>query len=202
MTKREQVWRHLLAARFEGGTRRHASLTSLAGDLGFGVSTVHKALQRPAEMGAVRIRGAGGVRVIDPDRLLLLWAGTRNLRGDLLAERSVALPAPGVERLLPVDRFTLGGFGAVVAHQGGNFISGYDRVLCYGDPRDLPSSLGEEAPTGGTVVMVLEPDPLLDRYGRVTPLPQAYVDLFNIPGWPAARFVSALNARILDLGAA
>lgn len=200
LSKTEQVWRHLLAASLFG-KHRHASLTALAAELGLGVSTVHRALQRPAEMGAVRVRGRGGVRVIDPGRLLLLWAGHRNLRGDLGAEYTVALPAPEVERLLPIDRFVLGGFGAVVSHEGGNFVSGYDRVLCYGDPRDLPSSV-REAPPGETSIMVLEPDPLLERYGRVTPLSQAYVDLFNVPGWPAARFVSTLNARILDVGAA
>ena len=201
LTRTEQLWRHLLVESLERGNRRHASLTALADELGFGVSTVHKALQRPADMGAVKIRGGGGVRVIDPQRLLLLWAGHRNIKRDARAMKRVALPAPAIERLLPSDRFVLGGFGAVVSHEGGNFISEYDRVLCYGDPGDLPRSVRED-PSGETVMMVLEPDPLLDRYGRVTPLAQAYVDLFNVPGWPAARFVSSLNSRILVPGAA
>lgn len=200
LSKTQQVWRHLLVASFEHGSRRHPSLSALADELGLGVSTVHKVLQRPVDMGAVQIRGGGGVRLIDPERLLLLWAGYRNIQRDLLAQHTVSLPAPEVERLLPSDRFVLGGFGAVVFHERGNFISGYDRVLCYGSPTDLPPSLIEAS--GDTVVIVLEPDPLLDSYGRVTPLPQAYVDLFNMPGWPAARFVSALNARILVARAA
>lgn len=202
LTKTEQVWRHLLVASFELGKQRHDSLTALAADLGFGVSTVHKALQRPAEMGTVQIRRSGGVRLIDPGRLLLLWAGHRNLKSDLLEEVTVGLAAPEVESRLPTRRFVLGGFGAVVSHEGGNFVSGYDRVLCYGDPRDLPARV-QRSRLGETVILVLDPDPLLKRYGRVTPLPQAYVDLFNTPGWPAARFVAALNARmILDAGAA
>lgn len=201
LSKTEQVWRHLLVTALESDKRRHASLTVLALGLGLGVSTVHRALQRPVEMGAVQVRGAGGVRLIDPSRLLLVWAGYRNLRGDVLDEYAVAILASDVERLLSSDRFVLGGFGAVVSHQGGNFVSGYDRVLCYGNPRDLPKSI-RNARAGETVVMVLEPDPLLERYGRVTPLSQAYVDLFNVPGWPAARFVSALNAQLLDVGAA
>lgn len=201
LTKTEQVWRHLLVASMELGQRRHASVTALAEELGFGVSTVHKALQRPAGMGAVHIKGGGGVRVTDPGRLLLLWAGHRNLRSDLVAENAVDLEATEVERLLPAARFVLGGFRAVVSHQGGNFISSYDRVLCYGDPRDIPRSIRKALP-GATAVMVLEPDPLLRRYGNVTPLAQAYTDLFNVPGWPAARFVSALTSRILNAGAA
>lgn len=201
LSKTEQVWRHLLVTSFEFGNRRHASLGALADDLGLGVSTVHKALQRPAGIGAVQVRGGGGVRLIDPGRLLLLWAGKRNLPRDLLAEHNVALTAPAVELMLPSDRFVLGGFGAVVFHEKGNYVSGYDRVICYGDPRDLPRSV-REAPPGPTRVMVVDPDPLLARDGKVTSLPQAYVDLFNVPGWPAARFVSALNASMLVTSAA
>ncbi|MBI4729990.1 MAG: hypothetical protein HY775_10920 [Acidobacteria bacterium] len=89
----------------------------------------------------------------------------------------------------------------VVAYQRGNFISGYDRVLCYGSPEDLPAPLQEAVP-GDTTIMVLDPDPLLRRYGAVTPLAQAFVDLCNVPGWAAARFVSALTVGMLDAGVA
>lgn len=201
ISKTEQVWRQLLKASLEHGTNRHRSASAVARELGLGVSTVHRALVRPVEMGAVRVRSGHDMRVIDPYRLLLLWAGHRNLRADLLAEHTTALPASEAERLLSADRFVLGGFGAVVAHQGGNFISGYDHVLCYGDPRDLPKAVRKSAP-GGTTIMVLDPDPLLRRYGSVTPLGQAFADLFNVSGWPAARFVSALTAELLDTGAA
>lgn len=201
LTKTEQVWRHLLVGSLERGRFRYPSVTAVARDLDLGGSTVHRALQRPLEMGAVRVRSGRGLRVIDPYRLLFLWAGHRNLRADVVSERTVSLPAPEVEQLLPGARFVLGGFGAVVARQGGNFIAAYDRVVCYGDPADLPTALGE-APIGETTVVVLQPDRLLHRYGRVTPLAQAYVDLFNLPGWPAARFVSALTSEIIGAGVA
>ena len=42
-----------------------------------------------------------------------------------------------------------------------------------------------------------EPDAWLDRYGRVTPLAQAYADLFSMPGWQAARFIEYLDARMV-----
>ncbi len=201
LSKTEQVWRHLLVANSERGERRQPSLTALANDLGFGVSTVHKALQRPAEMGVIQIKGGGGLRLLDPTRLLLLWAGHRNLERDVLKEFRVSLPATDVERRLPAKRFVLGGFGAVVAQKGANYISDYDRVLCYGDPNDIPPAIAEEA-HGSTFVVVLEPDPLLEKFGKVTPISQACVDLFNSPGWPAARFVSTLISEMVDTDAA
>jgi hypothetical protein len=200
LSKKEQVWRHLLVSS-EQGERRWASLATLAGELDFGLSTVHKALGRPVEIGAVRVRGGGGLRLIDPGRLHLLWAASRAPGRDLLEERQIRMPAVEAERQLPADRFVLGGFGAIVAHEGGNFVSGYDRVLCYGDPGNLPASLVGD-PDGETILTVLEPDPLLRRYGSVTPASQAYADLFNTPGWPAARFVRALSARLLEPDAA
>ena len=35
------------------------------------------------------------------------------------------------------------------------------------------------------------------RYGRVTPLAQAYADLFSMPGWQAARFVEHLDPKLV-----
>src|SRR5713101_1971800 len=122
ITKTEAVWRHLLAEA-DAGRRRFRTVTELAQDIGMGVSTVHKALQRPADIGAIQVRGAGGVRVLDPWRLLMLWAGRRDLRRNVLATYHIGLPAPEVERKLAGRRVILGGFGAVVARRGANMIA-------------------------------------------------------------------------------
>ena len=49
---------------------------------------------------------------------------------------------------------------------------------------------------GRTVLEVHTPDPWLGRYGPVVPLCQAFVDLFNTPGWPAARFIESLIGEL------
>ncbi len=135
-----------------------------------------------------------GLQVLDPARLLVLFAAHRHVQRDITKTSWVALRAIEVERLAASPQVVLGGFGAVVAHLGGsNTIADYSTVLFYGDPGlpDLPA-----APAGkGTEVLVAEPDPLLARYGRVTPFSQAYADLFSLPGWQAARFVDELDVR-------
>jgi hypothetical protein len=198
ITKSEAVWRHLLVRAFEG-ERRLPSITDLSSQLELGVSTVHKALQRPVAIGAVRVRGSGGIRVLDPWRLLMMWAGRRDLSHDVLAVYRTPMSAPDAERVLAEKPLVLGGFGAVVGHLQGNRIADYDQVLCYGSPDDLPARL--KGQQGDVVITVLEPDPLLARYGRLTPLPQAYVDLFNTPGWPAERFVHALSVEVFSVAA-
>ncbi|MGH9244892.1 MAG: hypothetical protein ACRD29_11360 [Acidimicrobiales bacterium] len=199
LSKTQQVWRHLATGAIEHGQRRWSSVTALASELGMGVSTVHRALAHPVEIGAVHVRPAGGVRVVDPGRLLMVWAGHRRLHRDIVDRFTVGGPAPVVERSMTNPAAVLGGFGAVVARIGGNTIADYETVLVYGDP-GLGSRRRDAAPDAGrvTVVIVAAPDPLLAGYGAVTPLTQAWVDLFCLPGWQAARFVHHLLPALMS----
>lgn len=193
LSKTQQVWRHLVVGSIERNQRRWASLVALAEELDLGVSTTHRALDHPTEIGAVQVRPAGGVRVVDPGRLLMLWAGHRRLSRDVVDRFEVTASAPVVERSVTDLAAVLGGFGAVVAHMGGNRIADYETVLVYGDPRIEVSGRAKDPEPGRvTTVLVAERDPLLAGYGRVTPLTQAWVDLFSLPGWQAARFVHDL----------
>jgi hypothetical protein len=71
-------------------------------------------------------------------------------------------------------------------------------VVVYGNPNLNPSlHVNDPDPGRVTEVIVARPDPLLARYGRVTPLVQAWVDLFCLPGWQAARFVHHLLPRLV-----
>jgi hypothetical protein len=164
-----------------------------------GISTVHRALSHPAAIGAVLVRPAGGLRLVDPGRLLMVWAGHRSLGHDVIERFEVEGSAPPVERSIGNRAAVLGGFGAVVARTGGNSIADYETVLVYGDPRLRPRRhITDSDPGRTTEVIVLQPDPLLERYGRVTPLTQAWVDLFNLSGWQAARFVYRLLPRLVS----
>lgn len=202
ITKTEQVWRHLLVGAFEHGQRQWPSVTTVAEELGLAISTTHRALDHPSEIGAVDISRAGGVVVRDPGKLLILWAGSRRLLRDLLDRYHVAAAAPTVERSARAATTILGGFGAVVAHRQGNRIADYTTVLFYGDPeldvRRCPEPLW---PWDATEVIVLEPDPRMASYGRITPISQAWVDLFALGGWQADRFVHALTNEMIHDGA-
>lgn len=186
------VWRHLLVGAREG-RRRWSSVSALAGELGAAVSTTHRSLAHPVEIGAVGVTPMEGLVVLDPYRLLLLLAAHRHLHRDVVRRVRVAAPVAEVEAVATDDGTVLGGFTAVVAHAGANRIADYQTVLVYGDP-----SLGQfpAAPTGqGTEILVVDADPWLGRYGQVTPFAQAFADLFCLPGWQAARFVDQLDAR-------
>lgn len=189
----EMVWRHLLVGTHDG-QRRWPSVSALADELGMGVSTAHRSLAHPIEIGAVRVSTLRGLVVLDPARLLMVFAAHRHVGRDIVLRCRVDAPALEVEALAGGSCAVLGGFGAAVAHSGGvNRIADYTSVLFYGDPH--LAGLASAPPGEGTEVLIATGDRLLASYGRVTPLCQAYADLFSLPGWQAARFVEALDMR-------
>jgi hypothetical protein len=190
----EVVWRHLLV-RARDGRRRWTSVTAFAADLELAVSTTHRSLAHPVEIGAVEVSPINGLQVLDPARLLMLLAAHRHVQRDVVRRWWVAAPAVEVEAAVTSRGAVLGGFGAVVAQLGVNRIADYTRVLFYGEP-NLPG-LRSGRDGEGTEVWVAEGDRWLHRYGRFTPLAQAYADLFSMPGWQAARFVAQLDPKVV-----
>ena len=155
----EVVWRHLLVGARDG-RRRWPSVTALAQELGVAVSTTHRSLAHPVEIGAVDIGPIDGLVVLDPARLLVLLAAHRHVQRDLVRRWWVAAPVAEVEAAARSGKVVLGGFGAVVAHLGVNRVADYTRVLFYGDPK-LPRL--RAAPEGkGTEVWVAEPESLAE----------------------------------------
>ncbi len=193
VTKTEVIWRHLLAGT-STGRRRYGSATALAKELGIPVSTTHQALERPVAIGAVTIDAVAGLRILDPVRLLALYCAQRHLARDVVARVRVTASVEETERLVSKEPgAVLGGFAALIAHTTGvNRVADYDTVLVYGD-----ASVVEHLPLssdGQCELIVAQPDRWLTLYGPITPAPTAYADLFNLPGWQAARFIHEVNA--------
>ena len=192
ISRTEMVWRHLLVSALDEQKRR-TSLTELAQGLSLPVSTVHRALERPRSIGVIR-GSAAGLRVLDPRRLQLLWAGTRDLSRDCVYATRIPGSVGEIESRLPSTSIPTA-FTAFVRHEGRNLVADYDLVVVYGDGAELRRRY---PPRGGEPnLVVLEPDPLLHLYGQVAPQSQVYVDLFNLPGWQAQRFLEVLDRNLL-----
>jgi hypothetical protein len=182
------VWRHLLVGALDHDDRR-TSISRLRVDLNFPVSTIHQALEKPRAIGAVR-GGFDGLRVIDPKRLQLMWAGRRGLMADVVYQTRVALPVREIEARLPNATIPTA-FTAYVRLEGRNVIADYDQVVVYGAANEIRRRFPPK--NGRPNLVVLDPDPILSRYGPVAPRCQIYVDLFNLPSWQAQRFLEALD---------
>lgn len=192
ISKTEMVWRHLLVAALDHGSRR-SSLAQLGAELGLPISTAHQALERPRAIGAVR-GGAGGLRVLDPRRLQLMWAARRNLTQDLVYATRVLAPVAEIETRLPESAIPTA-YTAYVRHAGRNLVADYDQVVVYADDKEMRKLFVPRR--GAPNLLVLEPDALLLRYGSIAPRCQVYADLFNLPSWQAQRFLDALDRELL-----
>lgn len=192
ITRTEMVWRHLLVAALDQGIRR-SSLTQLSAELELPVSTIHKALERPRAIGAVR-GSASGLRLLDPKRLLLLWAALRDLNGDVVYATKVPMAVSAIEARLPLSAIPTA-YTAFVEHEGRNLIADYEQVVVYADANEVRRRFPPRR--GQPNLLILEPDPLLPRYGRVAPRCQVYADLFNLPTWQAQRFIAAWDRKLL-----
>jgi len=192
ISKTEAVWRHLLVEVWERSSRR-SSLSGLSREIGFPVSTIHQALERPRSIGAVR-GNASGIRLIDPRRLQLLWAARRDLERDIVYSTRVALPVREIEARLPASAIPTA-YTAFVRHAGVNLVADYEQVVVYGSPSEMRRRFPQRR--GEPNLLVLEADPLLARYGPVAPQCQVYADLFNLPSWQAQRFLDQLDVELL-----
>lgn len=201
LTETEKVWRYLLDLSVST-KRRHPSITAVADNLGIPVSTVHQALKTPTRIGAVTPPGRSGFALADPFRLAGLWAGRRRLDRDETATWRTYLRTDQAEMACgPVA--VRGGVSAVIAHMGHINLGAHDSeirnshdLLVYAEDLDEIRRRVPEDPEGATMITVATPDSLLlARYGRVTSLHQAWVDLYVTPGWVAANVVGLLARR-------
>jgi hypothetical protein len=174
--------------------RRRSSLSELSRQLELPASTVHQALERPRSIGAVR-GNASGIRLLDPRRLQLLWAARRELERDIVYSTRVALPVREIEARLPPSAIPTA-YTAFVRHEGRNVIADYEHVVVYGSAAEIRRRFLQRR--GEPNLLVLEPDPLLPRYGSVAPRCQVYADLFNLRSWQAQRFLDALDRQLLS----
>lgn len=193
ISKTEAVWRHLLVSAWDEN-RRRSSVSELSRELELPASTVHQALERPRSIGAVR-GNASGIRVLDARRLQLLWAARRDLKRDIVYSTRIALPVREIEARLPAPAIPTA-YTAFVRHEGVNVIADYEEVVVYGSAGDMRRRFPQRR--GQPNLLVLEPDPLLPRYGSVAPRCEVYADLFNLPSWQAQRFLAALDRQLLS----
>src|SRR5712692_5863945 len=192
ISRTERVWRHLLVAALDLGIRR-SSLTQLSAELDLPVSTIHKALERPRAIGAVR-GSPSGLRVLDPKRLQIMWAVQRDLNSDIVYATRVPMTVSEIEARLPVSVIPTA-YTAFVLHEGRNLVADYEQVVVYGDGNEVRRRFPPRR--GQANLLILAPDPLLSRYGRVAPRCQVYADLFNLPTWQAQRLLEALDRELL-----
>ncbi|HLC68219.1 MAG TPA: hypothetical protein VJH24_00130 [Candidatus Bilamarchaeaceae archaeon] len=191
MLKKEILYREILAQFLE---RRAAAFTQLAlsKKFGFSLSTVHNALKPLVSMGAVNAKRRG-FELADAKKALLYWATVRSLQRDILYATRMEVPVSESEKMAP----SAATYTAYTAYRlkFNDTPADYSELYFY-----IPESeLGEVKKRfperkGPPNIIVLRADPFLKP--GIVPLPQLFVDLWNLKTWYAKDFVHALEAKL------
>jgi hypothetical protein len=192
MKKGDRVFREILYRVYEQG-ERFMSQKTLAQVCELSLGSVNPLIARLGQLGAIEKKPLG-FRVIDPKKILLYWAGKRNLPADVVYSTRSPLSVSSIEVQMPPGAILTGCSGYRIRF--GDVPAEYDEVYVYADPRDVKRKFPAREVYRKNV-FVLRSDPHLERLseGGIVPLAQLYVDLWQL-GAPANRFVDELERKL------
>lgn len=192
MKNYEILWREILDQYFEKG-RDTFTQKELAEKFSFSTSTVFHALKIPREIEAVEV-GGRFFRLKNAEKLLYLWATKRNLKREVIYETYSSEEVKEREGLMPAG-IIFGAYSAYVRKFKETPPADYDKVYVYSlDSRIIEKRFPPKK--GRSNLFVLRGDKFLKNYGGLTPSPQIFADLWNLPDWYAKDFLEALRGKL------
>lgn len=194
MTKKEIIWRYVLTLALD---EKQLIFTQkdIAKVFNISTSTVFNALKVPRKLGAIEVTGRF-FRLIDKEKLLILWATIRSIQKDIYYSTYVPDAPAKIEGLMPADCI----FGAFSAYRlkYQDAPADYDQIYVYSNnleeiKKRFPPNSNRKMPKN---LFILKPDSYLNTFGLVTPDVQTFVDLWNIPKWYSKDYLDALKKKL------
>jgi len=187
------IWREIL---FQGLEKSNFNFQQqeLAEKFNLSLSTVFNALKAPRNIKAIQA-GGRGFSLVDPEKMLYLWATERQWEKDLLYSSLVSGQPAEIESSVPAG--TIWGFYSAYQYRFGDSPSDYDKVFIYIRKDDL-AEIKKRFPykKGPENLFVLEADPFLSSYGNYGTLAQIFTDIWNTDDWYAREFLSKLKLKM------
>ncbi len=194
MTKKEIIWRYVLTQALDE-KRLIFTQKDIAKLFNISTSTVFNALRVPRKLGAIEVTGRF-FRLVDKEKLLILWATMRNIQKDVQYSTYVAEEPKKIEGCMPADCI----FGAFSSYRlkYQDAPADYDQIYVYSNNLDemkkrFPPVVGKKSTKN---LFILKPDPYLSAFGSFTPDVQTFVDLWNIPKWYSKDYLDALKKKM------
>jgi hypothetical protein len=183
--------RELLYRHYEHGAR-FFNQKGLASTCGLSLGTVNPVINHLEQIGAIERRPLG-FRLIEPKRLLLYWAVTRDLPKDIVYTTFSPKKISEIEEELRL-------LGSLTAFSGyrmsfGSIPVDYSQVFIYANP-DVVRRIFRATSRKKRNIFVLSSDDHIKKLskGGIAPLAQVYVDLWQL-GAPASRVVEELERK-------
>lgn len=191
MRKKEIIWREILVEILKS-KKREFTQKDLAKKFNISLSTVFNALKVPRASNAIKVTGRY-FELIDAEKLLYIWANARNINKDIIYQTHIDQGAAEIENHLPPEVI----FGAYSAYKMAfkDTPADYDKVYVYAS--HLAEIKKRFPPKKGYPnLIIFKADAFLKNYGEITPPPQIFADLWNLPEWYAKDYLSALKEKL------
>jgi len=192
MRKIDRVYREVLHRHYTNGTR-FFNQKEIAQTCGLSLGTVNPVITKLEQIGAVE-RKPLGFRLIDPRRLLIYWAATRDLSKDVIYSTFSPFKLTQIEQVL-AQRGVLTAYSAYKRIMRRMPVD-YSQVFAYASTAAVERAFRPSARRKHNII-ILAPDEHLLRLSSngCAPLVQVYVDLWQL-GAPASRLVEELDREI------
>ena len=203
MLKIETIWHHLLNEALEKGQTSYTQ-QDLARKFGYSISTIHHALVIPTELGAIKKSGKS-FALADFQKLLYYWAGSRRLEKDIIFSCYVDKDVRQIESLVyPESVFACySAYRMRYTEPAGD----YSKVYIYSNDIDKQKiyrrmEVDLEDREKNPNFYILKKTAGMDDFGKITTLPQTFVDIWNLPDWYSGEFISQLKEKIRGISTA
>jgi len=191
--KVDRVLREILYRVYERN-ESFMSQKSLAQACGLSMDTVNRLVAKLNQFRAIEKKPLG-FRVMDPKKILSYWASTRNLAGDVVYSTYSPDSVSKIESELPT--------GSIFTAYSGYRLkfnetpTHYEEIFVYADPDEVRRKFSE-SDVERRNLFVLRQDPHLGHVSKdgVATLAQLYIDLWQIGGATADRFILELEKRL------
>ena len=193
MKKVNQVLREILYRVYERN-ESFMSQKSLAQACRLSMDTVNRLVAKLNQFRSIEKKPLG-FRVTESKKVLSYWASTRNLARDIIYSTYSPDSVSKIESEMPA--------GTIFTAFSGYRLklnktpTHYEEVYVYADPDEVRRRF-PESPAERKNVFVLRSDPHLARTSKdgAAPLAQIYVDLWQLGGSPADRFILELETKL------
>lgn len=193
MKKINRVLREILYRVYEQN-ESFMSQKSLAQACELSMDTVNRVVAKLNQFHTIKKKPLG-FRVVDPEKILTYWACTRNLASDISYSTYSPDSVTKIEDEMP--RGTVFTAFSGYRRRFGKTPIHYEKVFVYADPEEVRRRF-PESPAERKNVFVMRPDPHLAQTNKdgAAPLAQIYVDLWQLGGDPADRFLLELETKL------
>ncbi|HAI74192.1 MAG TPA: hypothetical protein DCS28_01670 [Candidatus Moranbacteria bacterium] len=193
MLKKELIWREIL---FQAIEEKKIEFTQkdLAKKLCVSLSTVFNALKIPRQGGAIKVTGKN-FSVIDAEKFLYIWATQRNLEKEIIYKTYISENVSRIEGQMPAEIIFGGPSAYVLKYKDAP--TDYAKVYVYAKEEYL-AEIKKRFPEkkGEANLFVIKSDSYLEKFGKLTPDVQIFVDLWNMKDWYAKDFLNALKNKL------